>query len=120
MKSTPVMIRVRKPPAWKAALGMNDMPTMTQKIARDAKRHARKTVSNAIRRMSSTTAILVASSTPRRLCSLLPLARQSQSRARPHHKPILRKLPMAGIVKMPVPASQIHNEPSVESPRAPM
>ena len=30
------IIVVRKPPAWKASRGMNDMPTMTQKMASDA------------------------------------------------------------------------------------
>ena len=36
---------VRNPPAWKASLGMNDMPIMTQKIAREPKPQARSTVS---------------------------------------------------------------------------
>ncbi len=30
------MIVVRNPPAWKASLGMNDIPIMTQKIASEA------------------------------------------------------------------------------------
>jgi hypothetical protein len=45
---------VRKPPAWNAARGSNDSPNMTQKIASAANPHARNTISNAIRRRSST------------------------------------------------------------------
>ena len=44
---------VKNPPALNASVGSKDRPIITQKIASEPKPHARKTISYAMRRMSS-------------------------------------------------------------------
>jgi hypothetical protein len=53
-----VISMVRTPPAWNASRGMNDIPTMTQKMASEAKAQARNTVSKATRRKLPTAPFL--------------------------------------------------------------
>src|SRR5262249_18840289 len=57
----PTIISVSVPPVWKAMSGSKESPIMMQKIVSEPKPHARNTVSNATRRISSTTAIPSAS-----------------------------------------------------------
>ena len=113
---------VNVPPVWNASRGSNDIPTMTQKMASEPNRHARCTISNAIRRICSMPALRWSQTTvrfPPEIVSLEPTAALLPGGGIFGQRPIFRNSPIAGMVRIAVPASHIHNDGTVELPLMP-
>ncbi len=125
-----VISMVRKPPAWNAARGSNDKPIMMQKIASEPKLQARSTVSYAMRRMCSISPPYQDVDPAQAFCreSVRPAIKSKcpcmvTGRERNFHQAHnrnVKKFPMAGSVRIAVPASHIQSDASVESSLAPI